>query len=68
MESDKYKRRMGKKEEKVKSEEKKSKSEEHLIVVLLLDSCIVELVAEHLITSSQTVVFRAICSLTVKIT
>ena len=67
-EKDKYKRRMGKKEEKGKSEEKKSKSEEHLIVVLLLDSCIVELVAEHLITSSQTVIFCAICSLTVKIT
>ena len=40
----------------------------HLIVVLLLDSCIVELVTEDFVPSSEAIVLRAISSLAVKVT
>ena len=45
-----------------------SKSERHLIVILLLDSCIVELVTEDLVPSGESIVLRAISSLAVKVT
>ena len=47
-----------------------SKSERvgHLIVILLLDSCIVELVTEDLVPSGEPIVLSAISSLAVKVT
>ena len=47
-----------------------SKSERvgHLIVVLLLDSCIVELVTEDFVPSGEPIVLRAISSLAIKVT